>query len=122
MATINDTESSTIPTGDRSAEIAAHQIALDLAAKKLATIKLHTIPTFPNPSDFRAVQDDLTVLWEIIDPVIEAIGRHARENTSHSFDLDLFRDQLRGALEGNATYELETQAEAIIEDRLEAAE
>lgn len=98
------------------------QAALAVAVQKLADLKLHKIPMFPDPSDFRKLQDDLTAIWEIIDPLIEAIGQHARENSIAPFDLELFKCQLQSALEGNATYELETQAELLIEERMEAAE
>lgn len=81
-----------------------------LAAAKLAGMRLHRIQGEAGADDFAALSDDLTTLWEAVDPLIDAVGAEAAAGSAE-IDRDLFRDQLRGALEGNATYALQRAAE-----------
>jgi hypothetical protein len=97
---------------------------LDLAraecAHKLLALRLTCIVGAADASDARALIDDIEAICAAVDPLIAAIGDYAAENF-HGIDLKLFRDQLRGALEGNATYELECAAERLAEEAAEIA-
>ena len=46
----------------------------------------------------------------IVDAYILALGRDVKENTTEAIDLAEFTDQLTGAIEGNATYQLSEAA------------
>jgi hypothetical protein len=75
---------------------------------------------YPSPADAQNLNDDLEVIWGIVDPIITAIGAYAAEHLPGVTDVDVkrhFVDQLRGALEGNATFVL-SEAESRIRDEL----
>lgn len=86
------------------------------------TIIPSEIPADPRPSEIEAVIDDLEALWAKVDPLILAIGKYVKANSSCGVDLDVFADQLRGALEGNATHECQRAADDLRAAILEAAE
>ena len=93
---------------------------LHKTADRLKTLRLHRIAgSEMNKSDAQALVSDLLDIARVIDPVILAIGNYA---TSFLPDLDVtqFTDQLRGALEGNATFTLCAEVEKRIEDQQEA--
>ena len=94
------------------------------AGRKLLSLKMTRIVGIPDEHDAANLRADLEALWNIVDPVIAAIGDYA--GACFGIDQDKikehFTDQLRGALEGNATFVLEQAAERAIEDRMEAAE
>src|SRR5207244_3646073 len=69
----------------------------------------------PDREDAKALVDDLLAIARIIDPVIEAIGEYAVAHY-RGIDLDCFRGQLLGALEGNATFEIESAVAQELED------
>lgn len=80
------------------------------------------LPIEPNPRDFRAIVKDLEALTHRVDFLIATIGEYVEENTPRKVEMQLFQNQLAGALEGQAFYEIEACAERIIEDRDELAE
>ena len=88
------------------------------AAAGLLGIVLHRTIGQPEPDDARALVKDLFDLASFIDPLIEALGEEAQSQFG-GIDLKLFRNQLRDALDGNATYELEAAAERMAEDQAE---
>mgnify|MGYP001598898460 CR=1 FL=1 len=70
--------------------------------------------------DAKNLTYNLCEIWEIIDPMLEAIGDYAGENFN-GIDRSLFKNVLRDALVGNATYEIESAGERIVEARREDA-
>lgn len=86
---------------------------------KLSNLRLHNIVGEGDDQDAERLIDDLEAIWQIVDPLIEKIGQYAADNF-HGVDAALFRNQLRGALEGNATFNLHEAAERIREDRRNA--
>lgn len=89
------------------------------AAIKLGNLRVTNIVGEADDQDAESLIDDLEAIWQIVDSLIEKIGAYAADNL-HGIDIALFRDQLRGALEGNATFNLHEAAERIREDRREA--
>lgn len=82
------------------------------AAAKLAGVTFHKISVaHPDDKDARAVRADLEHIAASVDPLILAIGDELVSNFPGT-DLIQFDNQLRGALEGNATHECD-QAEAL---------
>src|SRR5262245_47954113 len=104
MTDINDLAQADLPARK------AHPVKTALLKASLGLLRLQptTIVGPPDMTDARALQEDLEALCAVIDPVVEAIGDYAARHFGFSHvDRSLFRDQLRGALEGNATYEIE---------------
>jgi hypothetical protein len=93
--------------------------ALARAAARLATLAPARIVGEPDLADARNLIDDLHALCAIVDPVIAAIGDYAESHFGR-LDTALFADQLRGALEGNATFEIEAAARKLVASRADA--
>lgn len=91
------------------------------AAIMIALHDFHVIPAVPEPQDARKVIKDLFDLARPIDSLVLAIGEDASCGLPRGLDLSDFRDCLKGAVDGNATCELECAA-ASLEDAREAAE
>ena len=89
--------------------------ALIEAAIKLNALQPTKIVGQPTMDDAKALQQDLDAICAIVDPIITAIGSYAESNYG-PLDRSLFTDQLRSALDGNATYEIETAALRFKED------
>lgn len=102
----------------RAKGITALQRAQMVAASKLAGIQFTIIRGEADDKDAENLRDDLVALWRIVDPLIEAIGAYAKEHFS-TLDLADFKDQLQGALDGNATFELDDIANGIREHQAE---
>jgi hypothetical protein len=90
------------------------------AAAGLAGTTFHKISiAYPDASDANAVRADVLAIARLTDPLILAVGEHLAENFS-GVDLDQFRDQVLGAVEGNATHECDEaarrSADALAED------
>lgn len=93
------------------------------AGRKLGNLQMTRIVGQPDMADARNLVSDIEALWQIVDPVIEAIGEYAHSNFSMpADDRDLFRDQLRGALEGNATHVITAAAHELISSYRDAAD
>jgi len=93
--------------------------ALARAAARLATLAPARIVGEPDLADPRNLIDDLYALCAIVDPVIAAIGDYAESHFGR-LDTALFADQVRGALEGNATFEIEAAARKLVASRADA--
>lgn len=89
------------------------------AAIKLGNLRMTNIVGEGDDQDAESLIDDIEAIWNIVDPLLEKIGQYAADNF-HGVDIALFRNQLRSALEGNATFNLHEVAERIREDRRNA--
>ena len=106
------------PTADIVPDVPAPtavEAAIRSAIAKLAAFRPARIVGAADAADARNLIDDLTALTAIVDPVIAAVGAYAAENFV-GIDRAPFTDQLRGALEGNATFVLEETARRIEAD------
>lgn len=81
------------------------------AGRKMQTLQMARIVPglYPEKSDADALIADLEALWQIWDPVIQAIGEYAAQTigVSQRDVKEHFTDVVRNALDGNATYDLE---------------
>src|SRR3954468_5224706 len=91
--------------------------ALILAIGRLAALRPTRIVGEPDLVDAHGLADDLLAVAAIVDPIVQAIGEYAQSTLGITpADVErYFHDQLRAALEGNATYCI-TQALAARED------
>lgn len=75
------------------------------------------LATSPEPDDIGAIRDDLDVLCRNVDRLVLAYGEYLNSRTSHKIDLtssnSLWKDQLAGALDGQAFHEIEEAAQDI---------
>lgn len=78
------------------------------------------LPMHCEGDDFRAVQNDIEIFTRKVDAVVEAWGEYVKSNAPCSVDLNLFREQLLGSLDGNAFFEISQCAEKADEEALEA--
>lgn len=101
--------------------VPSHWRAKATCLEKLAALKLHRVVGQPDCADAQRYMEDVRDVAAIIDPFILAIGDEAASTVSGKIDISLFEHQLRGALEGNAIYDLELAGERLAE-HLEAAE
>lgn len=93
---------------------AAHRLLVDDAVKSL--------PLFPSPDDFFALETDLHYIADTIDPLIHALGKELAANSnavSQSDIKDCFSRPLLSALDGNALYQCQVAAQACAEDAAE---
>jgi hypothetical protein len=98
------------------------QAAIQTAIAKLAAFRPTRVVGEPDAADAGGLADDLLAIAAIVDPIIAAIGDYADSVIGIArADRPLFRDQLRQALEGNATYALTTAIEARLASRCEEA-
>lgn len=85
--------------------------------KKLLEIKTPgSFSVFPIPCEFTAVIDHMREVAGIVDEWCAAIGHEVSDNSSSRVDIDLFRSPMTDAIDGNATWEVEKQAETLLED------
>lgn len=78
------------------------------AARKLLTLRMTNIHGAGDRIDAENLNSDLDALCSIVDPMILAIGQYAQTHLGLSAETVQrhFADQLRGALEGNAMFEI----------------
>ena len=86
------------------------------AAAKLAKTRLHRVHGEACADDAHALIEDLQALWTIVDPLVDAVGLEAAQNFP-GIERGHFQHQLREALEGNATYAIETASGIANDDR-----
>jgi hypothetical protein len=92
--------------------------AHDKLVKKLAAIPPNRIVGgYADEADLETRANHLIHIARIIDAYILALGRDVKDNTSDGIDLADFTDQVIGALEGNATYQLARLAQRMREGR-----
>jgi hypothetical protein len=87
------------------------------AARKMLGLRMTKIAGAADRHDADNLRADLEAIWSIVDPIIEAVGQYASEH--FEIDVSQFNGQLRSALEGNATYEIEKAADKLLDDRRE---
>jgi hypothetical protein len=75
----------------------------------------------PFPSEILAIKDDLEILARKVDALVAAYGAYVDANSTTLVDQSLFTDQLAGALEGNALYEIDQAADVARDDLMAAA-
>lgn len=93
---------------------------LHKTADRLKTLRLHKIAgSEMSKGDAQALVADLLDIARLVDPVILAIGHYAASFVP-GLDVAEFTDQLRGALEGNATNEICSMVEKRMDDQDEA--
>lgn len=80
--------------------------AIHNAGRKLCGLMMTRLHGEPTKGDAQAVVRDLLDIGRIVDEAILAIGREAKAHFGSHIDLTLFTDQLGGALEGNATFNI----------------
>jgi len=86
--------------------------AVQEAGRKLQALHMTDIRGCADKVDTANLIDDLDAICRIVDPLIEAIGDYAHETIGVPVSaLERFKDQLRGALEGNATFAIEEAGE-----------
>jgi hypothetical protein len=69
-------------------------------------------------ADLLARATHLMDVARIVDAYILALGHDVKDNTSQAIDLADFTDQLTGALEGNATYQLARASQRLRDARM----
>jgi len=104
----------------RSANVHPVRKACLAAAVKLVSLTPTRIVGEPDIADARGLIDDLDTICTIVDPVITAIGAYAEAHFGR-LDQSLFTDQLHGALDGNATFEIEQAARKLLAGRADGA-
>lgn len=89
---------------------------LALVKKLLAVKAPGSFSVFPVPQEFTGIIDHMREVAGIVDEWCAAIGHEVADNSSSRVDIDLFRSPMTDAIDGNAMWEIEKQAEAAIED------
>lgn len=87
----------------------------------LAEMPLPRLPTSPDPEHFDHVSEHLVTFAEIVDRYLAVVGEEVRSHATTKVDVKLFTGQLSGALIGNATWICTDAAQALREERAEAA-
>lgn len=82
------------------------------AVQTLARLYVPYISVSPTPDQFRDVADFLLHWARIADRVLKIVGEEANSNTSEVLGMSDFSDAFVGAIEGNATFQLERCAQA----------
>ena len=110
---------STIPP---RAEISPNplDVVVHNCGRKLLTLQMTRLVGEPDKGDAQDLTRDLLDIGRMVDEMILAIGRHAQSHFGRAVDLKQFTDQLRGALEGNATFTICEAVEIMDEERAEA--
>lgn len=98
------------------ADIRVERAIMD-AMRGLARFSPTKVIGSADAADAENLKSDLLGLCDVVDPLVKAIGAYA----AHHFkidprDLQLFDGQLRGALEGNAAFVLQSIADARYAD------
>lgn len=90
--------------------------------QELARINVPHYSDDPTPDQHEDVADYLLRIAQAMDRHLAEVGREAQANaTGVKFDASCFTGAFVGAIEGNATYELDRAADAIREEHAEAA-
>src|SRR5216684_2478892 len=90
---------------------------LKLIASLLAMKAPAAYPSFPVPSDHAGVADHLREAAIIFDEWLATVGHQIRDNASNDVDERVFEGAFTGAIEGNATWEVEKAAETLLDER-----
>jgi hypothetical protein len=95
---------------------AAHAAMID----ELSRLRCPSLSVTPSVDEFGAVADYVVALARIADRCLKVVGEEVERNSVHSVDLSVFDGAFLGAVDGNATYEIDTAAERLREDEDEA--
>lgn len=98
------------------------RIAVVKAAEELLALYPGRLTIEPHPGDYEDVADHIMDVARIMDRWLLDVGYVVKEHSHCNIDMKQFTDVFRGAVEGNATYELTRAAEARREFIREAAE
>jgi lipase chaperone LimK len=72
-------------------------------------------PSFPSPTDHEGLAAHIREAAQIFDGWLAAVGSEVRDHAVTSIDVRMFSGSFEAAIEGNETYEIEAQAEALKE-------
>jgi hypothetical protein len=104
------------PKAERTDPIAKAHHAL---VRELSRIEIPRIAVSPEPEHFEAVADYIRRVTDLFDVTwLQAIGAEVASNALCTVDQKMFTGQFVGAIDGNATYELDACAEAAREAQL----
>lgn len=92
--------------------------ARDEMVRKLSALTLHDVRGEPEPDDAARLRQDLEAVWRIVDQFVERFGEYANSALG-DIDVNEFRGQLEGALDGNASYELSVAEERLTDEARE---
>lgn len=82
------------------------------AASRIAAMDIKPMPKDAKSEDFLRLSRDMREIAQHADDLIQAFGFEAAIH-DHNIDQSLFKEQLFGALDGNAFYDLECAAERL---------
>lgn len=74
-------------------------------------------PNFPSPGHHEGVAAHIREAAVIFDEWLAAVGAEVRDNATTSISAGLFSGSFFAAVDGNETWSLESEAQALIEDR-----
>jgi len=101
-----------------AAYVEPHQRALAECIQKLAGLELHRIDLVPVAEEGELVAQNLYGIATAVDPLIKAIGEHARYNLGiPDKDMDVFEDVVVKAIDGDAPYVVVEAAKNFVADR-----
>jgi hypothetical protein len=83
------------------------------AVQTLARLYVPHISPSPSPDQFRDMADFVLHWARIADRVLKIVGEEANSNTSEVLGMSDFDGAFVGAVEGNATFQLERCAQAV---------
>ena len=83
------------------------------AVQALARLYVPHISVSPSADQFRDVADFLVHWARISDRLLKIVGEEAASNTSERIDAAVFEGRFFGAIDGDATFELERCAAAV---------
>lgn len=80
--------------------------AIHTAGRKLLALQMTRFSATcrPDKGEAQSLVRDLLDVARIVDAALHDIGREARAHFGYGVKLDLFTDQMLGAIEGNATH------------------
>lgn len=84
--------------------------------ERFSGVIFHRVVGEADDNDAQALVDDLLLVAGWFDEFIEAYGRYCKSELPN-VRLDDFKNQVLGALEGNATYQIEQAREELIRAR-----
>jgi hypothetical protein len=99
------------------ADVQAAWRALALLATGIVPTKLSLDP---QPCDIREVKNDLYLLTDKVDALVSAYAAYVSAHTGHRIEVEHSHNQLLRQIDGNLLYEIESAAEDIEQQVMEA--
>src|ERR1043166_7634564 len=112
IVALPNTESA-MPHSAQNLIAAAHAVM----CAKLAAITPSRITINPEPDEFEATAEYIHAVCRVMDEWILRVGQEVQSNASVRIDIDQFRGTFTDAVEGQAIFECEREAETLREDR-----